>query len=173
MGIHARRTFIRSAVRVLFSPDNYRSAVICFKCKTVVRGTYNYIQSFELSINWVPLTASSFTRSIHLLRTNNLLSNQHSFNVGRWNFQTPSSNTQGLKLLLSRIRRNKNAFQHDAYRKIQWPSRGEGGPPSGVSAYGGLPRGCTPRNQRQTPPSCEQNQTGVKTLSFRNYCCGQ
>ena len=44
LGIHARRTFIRSAVRILVSPDNCRSAVICFKCKTAVRGTY--YQSF-------------------------------------------------------------------------------------------------------------------------------
>ena len=41
----------------------------------------------------------------------------------------------------------------------------------GMSAWGYLPRGCLPSGGVcPTPPSpCEQNDTGVKTLPYRNY----
>ena len=78
---------------------------------------------------------------------------------------------------------NKNAFQHDAYHPLQWPSRGVclGGC---MSVQGGVcqSRGCLLREGvclggvcvggYNTPYGQNSSNTLVKTLPFRNYCCG-
>ena len=66
-------------------------------------------------------------------------------------FGTPSLTLASILSYLNKIKTiiNKNAFQLDVYRPLQWASRGRcvclGGVCLGVSAKGCLPGGCFPR----------------------------